>query len=156
MKQFTQKEFILNQIGTFEVDENGTFVRLAPGLAPALAGLEAYSHVNIYWWFDESDNETCRNRLLVGTPHPDAPPLLGVFATRSPDRPNPVAVTTAKILQIDPEAGWIQISHTEAYPGSPVIDIKPYSPGLDRVEAPKAPRWGGLSVEASEKDRVGE
>lgn len=147
------RQFTLNQIGTFEINEHGIFVCLAPGLAPALAGLEAYSHVNIYWWFDENDNEACRNSLLVGTPHQDAPPLLGVFATRSPNRPNPIAVTTARILRIDQEAGWIQISHTEAYPGSPVIDIKPYSPGLDRVETPTAPRWGGKSVEDSERER---
>ena len=151
MENNDRKQYVIHPIGEIVRNDEGVFVQLNPGLSQALNGLEAYSHVNVYWWFDKADNEKRRGMLQVSTPHGDAPPLLGVFATRSPNRPNPIAVTTAKILSVDPEHGRLQISYTEAFSGSPVIDIKPYSPGLDRVEHPTAPQWGYRGMEDAEE-----
>lgn len=153
MENNNEKQYILNPIGKIVRTDEGTFVQLNPELAQGLKGLEDYSHVNVYWWFDQADNERRRNVLQVGSPHEDAPSLLGVFATRSPSRPNPIAVTTARLLCVDLDQARIQISYTEAYNDSPVLDIKPYSPGLDRVEHPTAPKWGGCSMEDTENSR---
>jgi tRNA (Thr-GGU) A37 N-methylase len=51
-------------------------------------------------------------------------PLAGVFATRSPDRPNPIGLHRARILSVDDER-WIRVQGFEAIDGTPVIDIKP-------------------------------
>ena len=66
---------------------------------------------------------------------------MGIFATRSPIRPNPIALTAVEILHIDYEKGVIQIAYIDANDGSPVLDIKPYTPSLDRIEAPEVPVW---------------
>ena len=51
-------------------------------------------------------------------------PLTGVFATRSPDRPNPIGLHRAKILSVE-EDRWLQVQGLEAIDGTPIIDIKP-------------------------------
>ena len=66
---------------------------------------------------------------------------MGIFATRSPIRPNPIALTAVEKLHIDYEKGVVQIAYIDANDGSPVLDIKPYTPSLDRIEAPEVPAW---------------
>ena len=66
---------------------------------------------------------------------------MGLFATRSPVRPNPLALTTVHVLRIDYAKGLIQIDYIDANDGTPVLDIKPYTPSLDRVETPAVPEW---------------
>ncbi len=53
---------------------------------------------------------------------------MGVFATRSPQRPNPIALSVAQVLRIDQEAGRIWIAYSDAEPGTPVLDLKPLYP----------------------------
>ena len=59
-------------------------------------------------------------------------PRVGLFATRSPNRPNPIALTLVKITKIDGRK--IFVDEIEAFEGSPVLDIKPYLPNGDRVD----------------------
>ena len=51
-------------------------------------------------------------------------PLMGVFATRSPDRPNPIGLHRAQILKVEPD-GWLEVQGLEAIDGTPILDIKP-------------------------------
>ena len=77
---------------------------------------------------------------------------MGVFATRSPERPNPIALTACEVLNIDYENGIITIPFIDAENDTPVLDIKPYTPSLDRVENPVVPQWCNTwpkSVESS-------
>ena len=67
---------------------------------------------------------------------------MGIFATRSPVRPNPIALTV-EIIDIDSENGRIHIAYIDANDGSPLLDLKPYTPSLDRVERPEVPGWCG-------------
>ena len=148
MNQFTVK-----QIGKIDINEKGMFVKLEPEFVPALQALDEFSHVNIFWWFDGCDNEKSRTRLKVSHPYRHSPDVMGTFATRSPERPNPIALTTAQIIYIDYEEGSVQIAYTDANHGTPVLDLKPYTPSLDRVECPKVPEWCGhwpKSLEESE------
>lgn len=135
------KHFTVRQIGQIEIGEEGMFVRVEPEFRKALQALEGFSHINIFWWFDGCDNNQSRNILEVYSPYKQAPAVMGTFATRSPERPNPIALTVAQLINIDHEAGLIQISYTDANHGSPVLDIKPYTPSLDRVENPEVPGW---------------
>ncbi|GGG12974.1 TrmO family methyltransferase domain-containing protein [Paenibacillus aceti] len=60
---------------------------------------------------------------------------------QSPIRPNPIALTASQIMAIDDEEGVIQIAYIDANDHSPVLDLKPYTPSLDRVERPEVPLW---------------
>lgn len=135
------EEMIVRPIGSITIDEDGMFVKLDKQYAPALAGLEGFSHLQVLWWFDGCDNEQSRSKLSEQSPYKGSPETLGTFATRSPERPNPLALTCAQITYIDKENGVIGLAYIDANPGSPVLDLKPYTPSLDRVEHPAVPDW---------------
>ena len=74
-------------------------------------------------------------------PYTNGPDELGVFALRSPERPNPIGVSNAQITYIDKTNGTIGLTYVDANDGSAVLDIKPYTPSIDRVENPITPNW---------------
>ena len=74
-------------------------------------------------------------------PYTKGPDTLGVFATRSPQRPNPLALSCAYVTYMDADKGILGLSYIDADDGSPVLDIKPYTPSLDRVEHVEVPAW---------------
>jgi tRNA-Thr(GGU) m(6)t(6)A37 methyltransferase TsaA len=95
------------------------WVVIIPGVAAALAGLTVGAEVLLLTWLDRAD----RDVLSV---HPRGEldrPLTGVFATRSPDRPNPIGLHRVRILAI--EGTRLRVSDLEAIDGTPVLDIKP-------------------------------
>ena len=87
---------------------------------PALEGIEAGQDVWILTWLHESQ----RSVLRVHPRGDMRNPVTGVFATRSPDRPNPIGLHRARVLSIDAN-GWLEVQGLEAIDGTPVIDIKP-------------------------------
>lgn len=99
----------------------------------ALRGLDGYSHIWLIWEFSEVDT--------VGEWHPTVrPPRLGgnkrvgVFATRSPYRPNPIGLSSVKLEKIDtdaPEGPVLWVSGADLMSGTPIFDIKPYLPSSD-------------------------
>lgn len=133
--------FTVKTIGSISVSETEAFIRLDKEYIPALTGLEGFGYVQVLWWFDGCDNEGSRSKLREISPYKNAPGFLGTFATRSPERPNPIALTAAYVTYIDYENGIIGLSYIDALDGSPVLDIKPYTPSLDRVEEPVVPEW---------------
>lgn len=128
-------------IGTININDQGMCIELDKKYIPALQALDGFSHLNVIWWFSDFDSEEMRNVLVTPQPYKNAPEKMGIFATRSPIRPNPSALTTVQILRIDYDNGIIQIAYIDANDGSPVLDIKPYTPSLDRVESPDVPEW---------------
>ena len=93
----------------------------------AFRGLEGYSHIWILWQFSEAVQEewspTVRPPKLGGNKR------MGVFATRSPFRPNPIGLSSVKLEKIDfdaPEGPVLYISGADIMDGTPVFDIKPY------------------------------
>ena len=135
------KELCVAPIGTVRVDKEGMFIQLEAKYIPALEALDGFSHLNVIWWFSETDDEEMRNVLQTPQPYKNAPDVMGIFATRSPIRPNPIALTTAQIIHTDYEKGLIRIAYIDANDGTPILDIKPYTPSLDRVESPDVPNW---------------
>jgi tRNA (Thr-GGU) A37 N-methylase len=79
--------------------------------------------------------------LSEAKPYTKGPDTLGTFATRSPQRPNPIALSCTHVTYIDVDSGIIGLAYIDADDQSPVLDIKPYTPSLDRVEAPAVPAW---------------
>lgn len=128
-------------VGTFCCNEDGTFIKLRQEFIPALTGLEGFSHINVLWWLSDFDDVQYRSVLEMPQPYKGAPEEMGIFATRSPIRPNPIALTAVEIIHIDYHSGVIQIAYTDANDNTPVMDIKPYTPSYDRIEAPEVPEW---------------
>lgn len=137
------QNFTVKTIGQINSTEDNFFIRVEPGFIPALKELDGFSHLMVIWWGHGVDTSQMRRVLEVKKPYKNAPDIMGVFATRSPVRPNPVALTAVSIIDIDYDSGLIQIGYIDAEPGTPVVDLKPYTPSLDRVESPQVPKWCG-------------
>jgi endonuclease-3 related protein len=105
-------------------------------LAGALGGLEEFSHVKVLFWMHKASGEV---PLKI---HPESKvelPLVGLFATRSPQRPNPIGETTVRLLER--RGNILKVEGLDAINGTPVIDIKPYIPRGDSVARAKVPSW---------------
>ena len=135
------KQFVVHPIGEIRVKDGEMAIVVDKKYIPALQGIEGFGHLSILWWFSELDNEEARSYLEMPAPYKNAPEVMGIFATRGPVRPNPIALTTVKVLHIDHENGVITIPYIDANDGSPVLDIKPYTPSIDRIEKPVVPAW---------------
>lgn len=90
-----------------------------------LKDIEKKSHLFILSWFDRAD----RSVLRATPPHEGVEH--GVFATRSPNRPNPVAVSLVDLIRR--EGQILTVRGLDALDGTPVVDIKPYSPEIDCI-----------------------
>ena len=131
----------LNPVGKIETGGSGPKIILAPPFRAGLKGLSGYSHVQVLWWMDKCDNPRDRSTLVETKPYKKGPDEIGVFALRSPERPNPVAVSNAAIAYVDEVSGTVGLYWIDAFPGSVVLDLKPYTPSIDRVERPVTPAW---------------
>ncbi len=131
-------EYTMKAIGTVSL-ENGFAVRVKKEYRKGLVGLEEYSHAMILWVFDRVPRDGIA--LEVRPPFRKVSEGTGVFSTRSPRRPSPVAVTTCRILSVDVEEGLVVLDRIDAMDNSPVIDIKPYHPASDRVSEVSLPEW---------------
>ena len=93
-----------------------------PALEPGLLDVEGFSHLFVIWVFDRSEGYE-----LLGAP-PGEPVPHGVFATRSPYRPNPIALTVVELLGRD--GAKLQVRGVDMLDGTPILDIKPYSSSI--------------------------
>jgi tRNA-Thr(GGU) m(6)t(6)A37 methyltransferase TsaA len=130
----------LKTIGTVRTGDRGTFIQLEPEVREGLSGLGDFSHVQVYWWAHQLDVEEMREIVIIPKPYKLAPEELGVFATRSPVRPNPLAMTLVPVTFVDQVNGIVGIAFIDAEPGTPVLDIKPYY-GMERVKEYRVPKW---------------
>ena len=133
--------FTLNPIGRCRADNAGFRLEIDPAYRAALRGLHGFSHLNVLWWCDSCDDPASRALLETPNPYKKAPESLGVFATRSPQRPNPIALTPIYVLSIDIENGLIETPFLDAHDQTPILDIKPYHPAVDRVRDVRVPDW---------------
>ena len=135
-----EKGFYVKEVARVESGERGFCIRLKPGMEELLKGLEGFSHVQVYWWAHLLDSEKMRSAVKVGKPYKKGPEELGIFATRSPMRPNPIAMTLVPVTWVDREAGLLGIAYIDAEQGTPVLDVKPYY-GMERVRTYRVPGW---------------
>ena len=106
---------------------NEIILEVFPEFEPALKEIDHYTHLIVLYWVDRANREI----LQTLTPHNRSLPV-GVFSSRSPNRPNPIAFCVASLIR--KEANQLIVHWVDALDGSPLLDIKPYSPALDSVE----------------------
>ena len=111
---------------------------LEPAHRPGLRGLEAFSHVVVVAWLHGASFDPARH--LVRRPRGLAEmPELGIFAQRAKDRPNPLGVTTVRLVSVEPDG--ITVRGLDAIDGTPVLDLKPHFPAFDAPEDATVPEW---------------
>jgi tRNA-Thr(GGU) m(6)t(6)A37 methyltransferase TsaA len=106
-------------------------------LTEALDGLEESSHVIVLYWMHQAVSGEVPLKV-----HPRGKqelPLSGLFATRTPNRPNRIGIATVRLLER--QGNILRVEGLDAIGGTPVIDIKPYIPGYDSVANTKVPPW---------------
>ncbi|MGG7178372.1 SAM-dependent methyltransferase [Clostridium paraputrificum] len=131
----------LKEIGKIKVEEETMFLQINKEYIKGLQGLEGFSHIDVLWWFDKCDNSKSRKVVETKKPYKKAPEKLGIFSTRSPERPNPIALSVTQITHIDYEKGIVYITYIDGMNDSSILDLKPYTPSIDRVEKPSVPEW---------------
>ena len=133
-----ENSFQIFPIGVIKKKDQSAWIEIYEKFRDALQGLDQYSHIMVLTWFHQSDTKTKRKTLQVHPMGNEANPLTGVFATRSPVRPNPIALFSCKVVKIKDRL--IHIESIEAFEGSPVVDIKPYIPRIDSISQARGPR----------------
>ena len=103
------------------------WLEIDPAFADALDGLSVGHEILVLTWLHEA-----RRDLLKVHPrgNPDAP-LRGVFATRSPNRPNPIGLHRVEVLEIE-RTGRVRVGPLEAIDGTPILDVKPVISELEK------------------------
>ena len=101
------------------------WLELTPSAAPGLRGIQPGDELIVLTWLHRADRD-----VLQVHPRGDINrPLTGVFATRSPDRPNPIGLHRVSVLEVE-EAEWkLRVAPLEAIDGTPIVDIKPVLSG---------------------------
>lgn len=103
--------------------------------AKALVGINDYSHLIVVYWMDRINNYVIQHRPQE---NPQVP-IVGIFACRCPQRPNPIGITTVKLLEH--KGNKIKVRGLDILDGTPIVDIKPYWPQYDKVKNLKIPAW---------------
>lgn len=115
-------------------------LKILPELEAGLTDVEGFSHLFVIWEFDRSQGFE-----LLGTPPIDDRPH-GVFATRSPRRPNPIGLTVVELLRR--EGPVLHVRGVDMLDGTPILDIKPY---LSSIPMEKLRRGWLAEAEARNK-----
>jgi tRNA (adenine37-N6)-methyltransferase len=117
---FTETSAIPKGLDAKHVAEGVLEIR--PDLEDGLTDIEGFSHLYVIWAFHRSEGYD----LLTKPPSDDRPH--GLFATRTPRRPNPIALTVVELIRRD--ANRLHVRGVDMVDGSPILDIKPYLSGL--------------------------
>lgn len=120
-------------------------LKILPEFARGLTDIEGFSHLFVIWEFDRSPKQELRGEDLLAHPPSDDRPH-GVFATRSPRRPNPIGLTTVELLRRD--GMQLYVRGVDMLDGTPILDIKPY---LSSIPSDKVRRGWLAEVEARQK-----
>jgi len=130
----------LRFIGVVEkVGEQEAKVRILPEFCAGLKGIADFYHIIILYWMHMRDSEEERRTLVVFPRKHAVNVEKGVFACRSPSRPNPIGLCVAELLKV--EECLLTVRELDALEGSPIIDIKPYLPRADLVPNVRVPEW---------------
>ncbi len=114
-----------------QIDIDGKF-------APGLLGIDSFSHVVVVFGMHQASWSLESDLVRRAQGRPDMP-LVGIFAQRARHRPNPIGITSVRLLSA--EGGSLTVKGLDAIDGTPVFDIKPYFPQYDLVADARYPEW---------------
>jgi tRNA-Thr(GGU) m(6)t(6)A37 methyltransferase TsaA len=138
-REDSERQFTISPIGWVRKTGGTTTIVLDEKYEPGLLGLDGFSHVYVFWWFDRNDTPDKRKTLQVHPRGDKRNPLTGVFATRSPRRPNLIALSLCKIVSVKDNV--VQVEKIDAFADTPVVDLKPYLSGYDTTDDAHSPDW---------------
>ena len=113
-------------------------VIIDPRLEEALEGIEDYSHVLVLFWLSRVQKDQRKLKKIHPKSREDLP-LVGIFATRTQYRPNPIGLTVVKLIWR--KKNILRVRGLDVIHGTPVIDIKPISPSQEFLKKPRVPKW---------------
>lgn len=133
--------YFIGKVESF--DKEKTIIKIFDNYCRGIYKLSIFSHIIILYWFHERDNDKDRSVLRVTPKMHRGAPLVGVFTSRSPSRPNPLGMSVARLISVD--RCILAVEGLDANIGSPIVDIKPYIPSSDRIENPTVPEYMNYS-----------
>lgn len=125
----------VKEIGLVKQSKDGFSIVLNKEYREALVGIEDYQNLHIIWYANNLLNSPQRG-YLIDKPYVKGPDRIGVFATRSQNRPNPICMSIITVLKVDVENGIIYTPFIDTF-----IDIKPYLPATDIIKNVSIPNW---------------
>jgi tRNA-Thr(GGU) m(6)t(6)A37 methyltransferase TsaA len=134
-----KRTFEIRPVGVVESSDEVANIRVFPDFCDGLYRLNEFSHLIVLYWFHQRDARNERRVLRVIPKRHQARQEVGVFASRSPSRPNPIGLCVVELLRID--GCRLVVVGLDALRDSPVVDIKPYLPNADFVADAKVPGW---------------
>ena len=146
-KDFEPLLFKGKSVGKFFNTHNGGVIQFqesenasADAITKSIMQIKEGAFLRVIWWFDRFDDKRYRSHLMCNPPYDNAP-RCGVFATRSPVRPNPLASTIVKVKATDPYNRNISILGFDGFADSMILQVMPYQE-ID-ICGVKAPEWVG-------------
>jgi tRNA-Thr(GGU) m(6)t(6)A37 methyltransferase TsaA len=135
-------------------------IEVLPEYVDGLRGLDGFSHIIVVAYLHRVPEEGRRVLLArprglarrLGIPLENLPEV-GVFATDSPHRPNPIAVSVVRLYRV--VGRYLYVGNLDLYNGTPVLDIKPYTPSR-RVDTLSLPNWYAQLLEVARERGLGE
>jgi tRNA-Thr(GGU) m(6)t(6)A37 methyltransferase TsaA len=121
-----------------------------PKLEEALEGIEDYSHLLVLFWLSRVQ-EGRRNLKKIHPKSREDLPLVGIFATRTQYRPNPVGLTLVELIWR--KKNILRVRGLDAMNGTPIVDIKPISPLQEFLKKPRVPNWYDKLWERSKRSK---
>ncbi len=123
LRQVAEPQYTLKPIGWVRKSDGKVRIIVDKKYQPGLLGVEKLSEIWVLYWFDRNDTPEKRSVLQVHPRGNTENPLTGVFATRSPMRPNLIAISRCKVRSVKDNV--IEIDEIDALPDTPVLDLKP-------------------------------
>jgi tRNA-Thr(GGU) m(6)t(6)A37 methyltransferase TsaA len=119
----TAPTYTLSPVGWIRKAGGKTLIEIDRRYQPALLGVDRLKTIQVLYWFDRNDSPEKRAILQVHPRGDPDRPLRGVFATRSPFRPNLIALSEVRVLAV--RENIIEIDAIDAFADTPVLDLKP-------------------------------
>jgi len=114
-------------------------IKIKTEFCEGLNKIDSFSHLIIIGWFHLKDSKKDRQTINVIPKRYPGAPEIGVFASRSPSRPNPIAISAVELLGI--EGCTVLVKGLDFMEETPIVDIKPYLPRADKIIDVKTPAW---------------
>jgi len=134
-------QFTVSSIGKVVREDGYHVLAVDEEYRGGLSGLQGFSHMIVVWWAHLYAQDEYRQIKVLDSPYTYGPGKIGVFATRSPVRPNPLGISVVQIDAVDPDTGVVKTPYIDAEQGTPILDIKPYHPSEDRIREVAVPEW---------------